>query len=394
MFLIDLLLVLSLLPFALLVGIFSIEVLAALLPSPRFGQENSPSTRSSAAIVVPAHNEEQNLLATLESVASQLTPTDQLLVVADNCSDDTARIAEDFGAQVIERHNLECRGKGYALDFGIRHLEQDKPEVVIIIDADCLVDPGSIDKLAITCGHTGLPVQALYEMHAPEGAGLKLRIAEFAWLVKNKVRALGLKNLGFSCQLMGTGMAFPWAIISKVQLASGNIVEDLELGLSLAQKGVPPLFCPEAKVSSTFPASSGGVNTQRTRWEHGHLGMIIQQAPMLFVSALRSRNFRLLVLVLDMTVPPLALLLLMVLGLGVISSTFWLLSGAVLSFVVAGFTILLLCFSVLLTWFFFARDVISLGDLAYAPIYALKKIPLYLKFLIKRETNWVRSRRD
>ncbi|MES9899565.1 MAG: glycosyltransferase family 2 protein [Sedimenticola sp.] len=390
----DLLLTLLILPIALLVVIFAIEVLAAILPTPKREHEDSPGTRPSIAILVPAHNEERNLLATLESVKSQLWTVDHLLVVADNCADGTAGIAADFGAEVIERHDSEQQGKGYALDFGIRHLERYRPDVVIVIDADCLVDPGCIDRLVIACADSGRPVQALYAMYAPEGAGLKLRIAEFAWLVKNRVRALGLRKLGLPCQLMGTGMAFPWANISKVKVASGNIVEDLELGLSLAQQGVPPMFCPEAKVSSIFPTSTDGVNSQRTRWEHGHLGMIIQQAPGLFVSALKSRNLGLMALVLDMSVPPLALLLLMVLGAGGVSATFWLFSDAAVSATVAGSAIVVLVLSVLLAWGRFARDVISLRDLAYAPVYMLQKIPLYLKYLIKRETNWIRSRRD
>ncbi|MEJ1363986.1 MAG: glycosyltransferase family 2 protein [Candidatus Sedimenticola sp. (ex Thyasira tokunagai)] len=390
----DLLLTLLILPIELLVVFFAIEVLAALLSTPKCESSNSPSVRPNIAILVPAHNEEKNLFATLESVKSQLWTVDHLLVVADNCADGTAGIAADFGAEVIERHDSEQQGKGYALDFGIRHLERYRPDVVIVIDADCIVEPGSIDRLAIACADSGRPVQALNLMCAPEGAGLKLRIAEFAWLVKNRVRALGLRKLGLPCQLMGTGMAFPWATISKAKVASGNIVEDLELGLSLAQQGVPPMFCPEAKVSSIFPTSSDGVNSQRTRWEHGHLGMIIQQAPGLFVSALKSRNLGLMALVLDMSVPPLALLLLMVLGAGGASGVFWLFSGAAVSATVAGSAIVILFLSVLLAWRRFARDVISLRDLAYAPVYMLQKVPLYLKYLIKRETNWIRSRRD
>ncbi len=390
----DFLLTLLILPTVFMVVFFSVEVLAALLPISKYLRGSSNCARPSVAVLVPAHNEEKNLLATLENVWPQLGLTDRLLIVADNCVDDTAGVAANYGAEVIERNNLECQGKGYALDFGLNHLKQNKPEVVIVIDADCLIEPGCIDRLAATCGTTGRPIQALYEMHAPEGAGVKLRIAAFAWVVKNRVRALGLRNLGLPCQLMGTGMAFPWAIISKVKLASGNIVEDLELGLSLAQQGVPTIFCPEVRVSSTFPSSSDGVNTQRTRWEHGHLGMIMQQFPRLFISALKLRNTSLLVLVLDMSVPPLALLLMMVLGGGVISISFWLLSGATVSVMVAGATLLLLSFSVFLAWVVFARDVILLRELAYVPVYALKKIPLYVKYLIKRETNWVRSRRD
>jgi hypothetical protein len=43
---------------------------------------------------------------------------------------------------VVERHDTRLRGKGYALDFGVRHLADDRPQVLIVVDADCLADAG------------------------------------------------------------------------------------------------------------------------------------------------------------------------------------------------------------------------------------------------------------
>ncbi len=255
------------------VSVLFVQVLAAL---PAYQPRAMPSgRRPSVAVLVPAHNEALMIADTLRAIVPQLVAGDRLLVVADNCSDDTAKIAVAAGAEVIERFDSERRGKGYALDFGVRHLERNPPEVVLIIDADCAIDSGAIDRLARLCLETGRPVQALYLMHSPEGAGLKTRIAEFAWLVKNHVRALGFHRLGLPCQLMGTGMAFPWAAISTAALASGHIVEDLKLGIDLARAGTPALFCPEARVTSYFPATAEGIAGQRTRWEHGHLGVIL-----------------------------------------------------------------------------------------------------------------------
>jgi len=108
----------------------------------------------------------------LASIVPQLAAGDQLLVVADNCTDDTAVIAAAAGAKVIERKDQERHGKGYALDFGTRWFEHKPPEVLIVIDADCKVSAGTIDRLAATCGHTGRPVQALYLMRTPVGAGV------------------------------------------------------------------------------------------------------------------------------------------------------------------------------------------------------------------------------
>ena len=102
------------------------------------------------------------------------------------------------------------------------------------------------------------PVQALNIMTAPLGSSVSYQISAFAWRMKNWVRPLGLKALGLPCQLMGTGMAFPWDVICTADLASGHIVEDLKLGLELTAGGWPPLFCPSAVVSSAFPAIGHG----------------------------------------------------------------------------------------------------------------------------------------
>jgi len=374
------------------VSVFLIEVLTALPPYRPRGMPGG--RRPSVAVLIPAHNETLVIAATLRAIAPQLIAGDRLVVVADNCADDTAALAVAGGAEVLERADRERRGKGYALDFGVRHLERNPPEIVLIIDADCAVESGAVERLIHLCLATARPVQALYLMHAPEGAGLKTRIAEFAWLVKNQVRALGRHRLGLPCQLMGTGMAFPWPTISTAALASGHIVEDLKLGVDLARAGAPTLFCPEARVTSHFPSTAEGIASQRTRWEHGHLDVILRTAPRLFFAALRRRDHNLLGLAFDLCVPPLALLTLLTLTVFACSAIFYLVTTLVLPLWLSAASLVMLGSSVLLAWGSYGRQVISLASLAYAPFYALWKIPLYLKFLVSRQAEWIRSRRD
>jgi cellulose synthase/poly-beta-1,6-N-acetylglucosamine synthase-like glycosyltransferase len=350
--------------------------------------------RPRLAVVMPAHNEASIIADTLRSIVPQLSKSDRLIVVADNCSDETAAIATAEGAEVIVRTHLTLRGKGYALDFGVRHLERDAPDVVIIIDADCQVGAGAIDRLARLCGQTARPVQALYLMHSPKGGGLKTRIAEFAWVVKNQVRPTGLHRLGLPCQLMGTGMAFPWVCISTARLATGHIVEDLKLGIDLARAGTPPLFCPEALVTSQFPTSSEGIQSQRTRWEHGHLGVILSDAPRLFLGSLAPLNADLMALALDLSVPPLALATLYAVAVWVASAFFYGFTRVQLPLDMATTAAVLLALSVLLSWGRYGRRIISLGSLALAGVYALWKIPVYARFLVARQLGWVRSKRD
>ncbi|MDZ3991746.1 glycosyltransferase family 2 protein [Pseudomonas sp. Teo4] len=368
------------------------QVLSACLPA--CALPRSCGARPRVAVLVPAHNESPVIRATLASIRPQLLEGDRLLVVADNCTDDTAALARSAGAEVVERQHGQLRGKGYALDFGVRHLQGDAPQVLIIIDADCQVAEGAIDRLAGSCATLGRPVQALYLMRAPAGAGLKVQVAEFAWRVKNLVRPRGWTRLGLPCQLMGAGMALPWHDLSLVDLANGHLVEDLKLGLDFCQRGKPPVFCADALVTSVFPSSQEGLSTQRTRWEHGHLGVLLADAPKRVAAAFRQRNGALLAMALDLMVPPLALLTLVWAALFVVSWLAGLLSGIWGPAVIASVAMVLLVVAVLLAWWRFSRELISFSVLLYAPFYAARKIPLYLGFLIKRQVDWVRSKRD
>ncbi|MBS1190935.1 MAG: glycosyltransferase family protein [Rhodocyclaceae bacterium] len=350
--------------------------------------------RPRLAVLVPAHDEAAGIAATLDSIQAQLAPGDRLLVVADNCTDATADLARARGAKVLERRSPWRRGKGYALDFGIRRLEAEPPEVVVIVDADCALAPGTLDALARCCAASGRPVQAVDLMHAPPGAPLKTRVAEFAWTVKNRVRPLGFHRLGLPCQLMGTGMAFPWPLIARAALASSHLTEDLLLGLDLARAGSPPLFCPEGLVSSRFPADAEGLWAQRTRWEHGHLGLIAGRAPRLLLEALGRRNGPLLALALDLAVPPLALLCLLVLALAAAAGLLLALGASPVPFALALGEAVLLAVSVFAAWWRFGRESIALGDLLAAAAYVLWKLPLYRRFLAGRQVEWVRSKRE
>jgi cellulose synthase/poly-beta-1,6-N-acetylglucosamine synthase-like glycosyltransferase len=372
--------------------LFFVQIIFAM---PQYRAQEMPNVRRpTLAMLIPAHNESSGVIATLQCLKPQLQAGDRILLVADNCADDTASIARAEGVEVIERTNLDQRGKGYALDFGMRHLANEPPEVVVIVDADCIVEAGSLERLARTCLASNRPVQALYLMQSPTEAGLKTKVAEFAWAVKDWARPLGYLRLGLPCQLMGTGMAFPWALLQSAELATGHIVEDLKLGLDFANVGKAPLFCPEALVTSTFPINNEGVQSQRTRWEHGHLGMILQDGPREFIASVLRLNLGLFALVADMCVPPLALLTLLVLALVLVSTVMWWFTASPWPWVLALVTLLMLAFSILLAWTKFGKTILSLRDLLSVPLYMFAKVSVYIKFFVKRQVEWVRSNRD
>ncbi len=347
-------------------------------------------SRPSVAILMPAHNESLVIAQSIETIRPHLNPQDKFVVIADNCTDDTASIASTLGATVLERFNQKERGKGYALDFGLQYLKKDPPDVVIVVDADCMIQQSAIDLLANACVQHKRPMQALYLMESQPSPSLKERVAAFAWVVKNKVRPLGFKVLKLPCQLMGTGMAFLWTDINKVNLASGHIVEDMKLGADLARMNKAPLFLHEAVVTSIFPPSDVAANTQRARWEHGHLSVILSESPKLLYEAVKNKNLQMFGLACDLLVPPLAMLTLLCLVLFIFSIFLTNKLTIILSISLLGGLLI----AVFIAWVKFGRHIISFKQLCYAPIYALVKIPLYIKFFLNRQVEWVRSKRD
>ena len=346
------------------------------------------------AVLIPAHNESSAMIATLNSIRTQLRSQDRLLVVADNCSDDTAEVAKKNGAEVINRHDSKNRGKGYALDFGLKYLSHSPPNVVVIIDADCVLEANVLSQLAANALMHARPVQALYLMHA-KGIELKSKIAEFAWCVKNFVRPLGYSNLGLPCQLMGTGMAFPWTTILNADLANGNIVEDMKLGIDLAIAGTPPIFYSQSKVTSYFPMASEVQSGQKTRWEHGHLVMILTEVPRLLTQSIVKRDINLLAMAFDLAVPPLALLVMLLIGYsGVTVVIFMLYDLGHLAFQVTLFALVILSVAITIAWWGWGKNIISLSTLLFVPVYITLKIPHYINFLLKRQKTWNKTERD
>lgn len=353
-------------------------------------------TRGPVAVLVPAHDEEAGLAATLRTIVPELRPGDRLLVVADNCSDDTARVAREEGADVVERDDPVRRGKGYALDAGIRALEASPPATVLIVDADCTLHPGSLDRLAASCTATQRPAQALDLMHAAPGSGLRARFAAFAWAVKNEARPLGALRLGLPCQLMGTGMAFPWPLIRDAKLASAEIVEDMQLGMDLAAAGHAPLFCPQARVDSWFPADADSTRAQRARWERGHLALIVRRAVPAFAAGVARGQPALAALALDLAVPPLTVLAFLLATQVVADAVLVAALGSVGvgALVLAAVTMAAFATAVGLAWHRVGRSILTGRELAGAPLYMLAKLPMYASFLRRGKPAWVRARRD
>jgi cellulose synthase/poly-beta-1,6-N-acetylglucosamine synthase-like glycosyltransferase len=375
------------------VAVLFIEVVAALkLVDERPVEVLTPNAPKRVAVIVPAHNESAGILPTIEDIKRQLNAGDRLIVVADNCSDDTASVAAAAGADVIARDDLERIGKGYALGWGISHLSIDPPDFVVFIDADCRLQSDTIGRLREICSELQRPLQACFLMKAAEDSPIDHSLAKFAWIVKNWVRPLGLRYLDCPVQLMGTGMIFPWDVIRSAPLASGNLVEDLKLGLDLAATGKAAHFFPFVTVTSEFPVSVKGTDSQRQRWVQGHIGMILKAVPRLLFLAITRRNLDLLVLTLDLAVPPLSLLGLLLAGIFLLTSLAALSGLSSAPLIIATANMLVFGVAVFFAWLKFGRDILPAH--AFLSIGPLRKFRLYGQMLLGRTAvQWVRTDR-
>jgi hypothetical protein len=371
-------------------AILACECLAACLPPRRRRLALVRVPR--LVVLVPAHDEEDCISEALRTITPELGEGDRALVVAHNCGDRTAMIARARGAEVLEVRDEGTGGKPDALKAGLRHLDADPPEVVVVVDADCRAERGALRTLAMAAAESGGPVQGDYRFAAGE-AGDFGALSSLAVLLKNVVRPLGLTRLGLPCLLNGAGSAYPFEQLRHAPHGEGSIAEDYQLAIDLAERGHRTRFVPEARVRSVLPARREAALRQRRRWEHGHLRLVFLTAPRLVLRGLLRLDLGRLALGLDLLVPPLAFL-----AMGWAASA----ALALAALFVRGERAPLLV--VLTAGALFAAGVGSgvarhggPGDLARtmraAPAYVGAKLALYLEYFTRRETRWRKTER-
>lgn len=345
--------------------------------------------RPGFTVLMPAHDEAGGIAAAVRSVKEQLGEGDRLLVVADNCSDDTAHIARTLGADVIERFDPSLRGKGYALEFGRAFLRGQPGEIVIIVDADCLAESGALARLAASAATHDAVVQGAYLMAPPADASARVRISCFAFLIKNLVRQRALRRLGGPALLQGSGMAFPRRIFDTVEWRAASLVEDLDMGLDLLLAGERVIFEDDALFVSAA-SSEKGTAGQRRRWEHGMLHSMGRYVPALLGRAIGGHG-RLALVAFDLMVPPTVMLLAGALFLLAVGTA---VQGASLPVLLLAFALALLCLGLARAWRAEGRDIFPLRSLAQIPAYMLWKLPIAAQFLVRREKQWIRTERE
>lgn len=377
-------------PLALVTGFFGLELLVGLKALPIARLVGSRPMKK--AIIVPAHNEERTIAATIGSLLAQTAGDFDILVVAHNCLDRTAVLARAAGARVLVCDQPQQRGKGYALTAGANALRDDPPDVVVVVDADCRIDRTSLELISFVAETSQRPAQAVYLLTGRDNASELVSLSNFAFMVKNLIRQRALQRLARRAHLTGTGMAFPWRVFESANLGASNLVEDLALGLELASQGLPATLVDRALIVSRS-ASTAGTVAQRQRWEGGYLSSM-RLVPKLFIRAIFQGQVRDIWAALDLSIPPLALLAifdLLALLIAVMAAMTGASPAAALILLSSGVFAFL---ALTIAWSVEGRRFVTASALLRLPIYIFWKLPIYLSFIRRgAPKEWLRTER-
>jgi cellulose synthase/poly-beta-1,6-N-acetylglucosamine synthase-like glycosyltransferase len=363
----------------------------------RAAQAAAPSARFRFAVLIPAHDEEAMLGTLLESLAALAYPKDRttVCVVADNCSDGTAKLARDAGwVRVYERFDAEKRGKGYALNWLLEQLEADQVayDACVVLDADSVVDPAFLQAMERELASGAQALQAyngvLNTSDAPSAALRWLALA-----LVNHVRPLGRNALGSTSTLTGNGMCLRRDLLRRHPWQAFGIGEDYQYYLTLVEQGERARYVPEAVVRSEMPTTFAQMKTQDVRWESTVGGQSTWRIALRLLKAgLVHRDLVRLEAMAELLTPPLSLLVggcaLLVLG----SLALWFLPGLLVSLaLVAGLAVYL---SAPLYLLHPPRAVYR--ALLHAPGFVLWKLWVYLALRRskKHTSEWVRTSRS
>ena len=172
--------------------------------------EKEASRLHKFATLICARNEEGVIGELIDSLKKQNYPSDLLdiYVLADNCTDSTARTAREAGAIVYERYNQKQIGKGYALDTLLSNIKEDKGQDAydgyFIFDADNIVDLNFVNEMNKTFDR-GYEVITCYRNSKNFSANW-ITAGYSIWFLR-EARFLNYPRmlLGNSCAVSGTG---------------------------------------------------------------------------------------------------------------------------------------------------------------------------------------------
>ena len=224
--------------------------------------------------IIPAHNEEAVVDNLIDSLKKQDYPKELLdiYVIADNCTDNTAKVAREAGAIVYERFDEEHKTKGYALQWFLKQkIEEDAPyDAFCVFDADNIVDVNFIKNMNRKLCQGEDVVQGYRDIKNPTDSWISAGYAIFYWMM-NRFYHLARYNLGLSPLINGTGFMVKFDVVKPDGWQTETLTEDIEFSLKRIIKGKKLGWATDAIVFDEQPVEFKQSWMQRSRWSVGHI---------------------------------------------------------------------------------------------------------------------------
>lgn len=234
-------------------------------------------------VVVPAHNEELLLGATLQAIVDSKRDRDQILVVDDRSDDRTGEIAASFGATVLRRNPGDEPGRAAARQAAIEYSKTIEWDAMAMIDADSVVAVDYFARCEAALANGAQALQARSEAERGNRLVDQAAIASFA--VQGVTLPRGREALHLPVRLRGTGMVLRRDLLERLRFTA-TASEDLQVSLDLVQEGVRTRHVDDARLRSANADSWRVASTQKQRYEAGRMGAARAFVPKL----LRCRN--------------------------------------------------------------------------------------------------------
>ena len=221
-------------------------------------------------VLICARNEESVVRLPVKSALLSHYPADcrEVIVLADNCTDDTAARAREAGAEVWEK-TLPSAGKGDVLAWGIEKLRaRGGFDAIAVFDADNLVSDEWFNAVndALKDGATVVTGRR----HSSNArANLISGWYTVYWDMMNELSNRVRTNLGLSGKLTGTGFAFLASALGEEGWRTRTMVEDVEFTVQTNLRGGRVVYVPEADYADEQPVTAQYMWRQLRRWATG-----------------------------------------------------------------------------------------------------------------------------
>ena len=349
------------------------------------------------AIAVPAYNEESVIGATVARLRQMTYPGDRfdVHVVADHCSDATARAARAAGAIVHERAEGQRGRKGYALAWLLDRLLADpkRYDAAVVFDADSRVAPDFLDWVDDALQAGAQVVQGRHVIANPEVSTFAA-LADADMRLNNRIRNQAKQNLGLSARLMGDGMCFARQVLEAHPFSMSSLTEDREYGIYLVAQDVRVRYLPQAVSVGQAATRWSDATGQRRRWYGGAFDMQKRYLGPLLRAAWRHRSLDALDSALELAVFPFSALCVLSAALVALQGVLWAV-GLASSFVLSGVLAVLAFAYPFLGLLAERAPRSSFRALLHGPFYALWRVWVGLTVRLRRgRVPWIRTRRE